>query len=134
MLLSAVAFLLLIACANVANLLLVRSSSRQREIAIRAALGASRGRVVRQLLTENIVLSLCGGGLGLLFAWWGIQALLALSPGNTPRLGTISIDREVLCFTLGVSLITGLLFGLVPASTASRPDLNNTFKRAGRSA
>jgi putative ABC transport system permease protein len=133
-LVSAVAFLLLIACANVANLLLARASSRQREIAIRAALGASRGRVVRQLLTENVVLSLCGGGLGLLFAWWGIQALLGLSPGNIPRLGSISIDREVLFFTLGVSLITGVLFGLVPAFTASRPDLNNTLKEGGRSA
>ena len=133
-LLSAVAFLLLIACANVANLLLARASSRQREIAIRAALGASRGRVVRQLLTENIVLSLCGGGLGLLIAWWGIQALLALSPGNIPRLGSISIDRDVLFFTVGVSLVTGVLFGLVPALTASRPDLNNTLKEGGRSA
>ena len=133
-LLSAVAFLLLIACANVANLLLARASSRQREIAIRAALGASRARVVRQLLTENIVLSLCGGGLGLLVAWWGIQALLALSPGNIPRLGSISIDREVLFFTLAVSVITGVLFGLVPAFTASRPDLNNTLKEGGRSA
>jgi putative ABC transport system permease protein len=133
-LLSAVAFLLLIACANVANLLLARASSRQREIAIRAALGASRGRVVRQLLTENIVLSLCGGGLGLIFAWWGIQALLALSPGNIPRLGSISLDRDVLFFTLGVSLITGVIFGLVPAFTASRPDLNNTLKEGGRSA
>jgi putative ABC transport system permease protein len=133
-LLSAVAFLLLIACANVANLLLARASSRQREIAIRAALGASRGRVVRQLLTENVVLSLCGGGLGLLFAWWGIQALLALSPGNIPRLGSISIDRDVLFFTLGVSLVTGVLFGLVPAFTASRPDLSNTLKEGGRSA
>jgi putative ABC transport system permease protein len=133
-LLTAVAFLLLIACANVANLLLARASSRQREIAIRAALGASRARVVRQLLTENIVLSLCGGGVGLLFAWWGIQALLALSPGNIPRLGSISIDREVLFFTLAVSLVTGILFGLVPAFTASRPDLNNTLKEGGRSA
>ncbi|HEX4641165.1 MAG TPA: ABC transporter permease, partial [Chthoniobacterales bacterium] len=131
-LLSAVAFLLLIACANVANLLLARASSRQREIAIRAALGASRGRVVRQLLTENIVLSLCGGGLGLLFAWWGIQALLALSPGNIPRLSSISINRDVLFFTLGISLITGIVFGLVPAFTASRPDLNNTLKEGGR--
>ena len=132
--LGAVSLVLLIACANVASLLLVHATGRKREFAIRAALGAGRGRIVLQLLTESVLLSVTGGLLGLVIGYVGVRALLAVSPGDIPRIGehgaAVTIDWRVLAFTLGISIFTGVLFGLFPALGASRPDLNSTLKES----
>lgn len=131
-LLAAVAFVLLIACANVASLLLARSTGRSREFAIRAAMGASPIRVMRQLLTESCTLSIVGGALGLALAAWGTKTVIHLIPEALPRAESIGIDAPVLLFTLGVSILTGLIFGLVPALRSSRPDLAESLKEEGR--
>ena len=134
LLLGAVTFVLLIGCANVANLLLASGASRQKEIAIRTALGASRARIVRQLFTESTMLALAGGAVGLLIAFWGLAAITRLLPADFPRLLEIRMDWRVLTFTFVASVLTGILFGLAPALQISRPDVQDAIRETGRGA
>ncbi len=131
-LLGAVGCVLLIACANLANLLLARATARHREISIRAALGAGRGRLIRQLLTESVVLAICGGIAGVIFARWGLDTLLSLAPTSLPRISEIHLDPTVLLFSLALSVGTGLVFGIAPAWLAARADVNEALKQGTR--
>ncbi|HEY6327948.1 MAG TPA: ABC transporter permease, partial [Blastocatellia bacterium] len=132
LLMGAVAFVLLIACANVANMLLARATGRAKEIAIRSALGAARFRLIRQFLTESLVLSGAAGALGLALAFWSVKLISGLGSRSLPLLANVSVDQRVLFFTLAISLLTGVVFGLAPALECTRPDLNNALKAGGR--
>lgn len=130
-LLFAVGFVLLIACANVANLMLAKAATREREIAIRSAMGASRWQIVRQLLTESTLQALIGGALGVILAYWMVDSLISISPDGTPRLDEVRIDNRVLLFSFGISALTGLLCGMIPALQSAKPDLNQALRDSG---
>ena len=132
LLLAAVAFVLLIACANVANLLLARAAARGRELVVRAAVGAGRMRLIRQMITESVVLALLAGGGGVIIARWGVTALLALAPANLPRINEVTVDATALLFALAISLLSSLIFGIAPAWHVSRVDLADGLRQSGK--
>src|SRR5262249_33949529 len=132
LLFGAVGFVLLIACVNIANLLLARSNARSREFAVRNALGAGKSRLVRQLVTEGLLLAASGGALGLLLAVWGTKLAVAQFPEDLPRAGEVTVDLRVVLFSLGISLLAGILFSLVPAFKAARPDAHDALRESGR--
>jgi putative ABC transport system permease protein len=134
MLLGAVAIVLVIACANVANLLLAHASARDREVAVRAALGATRWRLTRQLMVESFVLAVCGTLLSLLLAWWAVHVLRGAMPEEVARVGSIGLDLRMLAAAAGLSLATGLVFGILPTLQLSKPDLANSLTDSSRAA